>query len=151
MSPKAQVSASSPAPYPARSAPSAPSDVDQGPALTGPAGAPREPESAEPSLTSGRRHEMLVTLAIVGGLLGVVAAGSLARRLARHPSREQCAAMLDRYAEQEARAKAPSGPLPAHPPPDDTSADRCAHELTAEEVDCAMKASSIDEIERCLP
>jgi hypothetical protein len=101
--------------------------------------------------TKASRADVLTTLTIVGGLLGVVAAAPLRRRLARHPSQEQCAAMLDRYAEQQARAAAPSRPPPSRPPPDQVLAARCERDLTAEEVNCAMKANNIDEIERCLP
>jgi hypothetical protein len=101
--------------------------------------------------SSGRRLDVLLTLAIVVGLLGFVATRPLRRRLAQHPSPEQCAAMLARYADQEARAAEPSRPPSNRPPPDQARAERCARELTAEEVDCAMKANSVDEIERCLP
>jgi hypothetical protein len=117
----------------------------------GPPSADEPSDLRRGSASSSRRLEALATLAIVGGLLGVVAARPLLRRLARHPSREQCAAMLDRYAEQEARAAAPSRPPPPRPPSDQALTERCTRELTAEEVDCAMKASNVDEIERCLP
>jgi hypothetical protein len=130
---------------------SASSDGDQSPSLAGSEAASQKSEEAHASSSSGRRREILATLAIVGGLLGVVAGRPLLRRLARHPSEAQCAAMLDHYAEQAARAKAPSRPPPARPPLDQALAERCAHELTALEVDCAMKANTIDEIERCLP
>lgn len=99
--------------------------------------------------TKASRADVLATLAIVGILVAIVATEPLRRRLARHPSEEQCAAMLDRYAEQEARAAAPSRPPPTRPPPDQALAERCAHDLTAEEVRCAMKANNVDEIERC--
>jgi hypothetical protein len=95
--------------------------------------------------------DVLMTLTIVGGLIGAVGAGPLLRRLVRHPSREQCAVMLDRYAEQKAQAAAPTQRPPAAPPLDQALAERCANELTAEELDCAMKANSVDELERCLP
>jgi hypothetical protein len=115
-----------------------------------------DPEPTPPS--SGARREVLATLAIVGGLLGVVAARPLVRRLARHPSQEQCAAMLDRYAEQQALAAAPSPQASSSAPrSQDPSAHqvlevvRCTRELTALEVDCAMKSNNADELERCLP
>jgi hypothetical protein len=121
------------------------------PTTAGPDDAGRGSAFAGPSPSSGRRVDVLLTLAIVFGLLGFVAIRPLLRRLAKHPSPEQCAAMLDRYAEQEAQAAAPSRPPPDSPPPSPAQVERCARELTAEEVGCALKANNIDEIERCLP
>ena len=94
------------------------------------------------------RLEALATLAIVGGLAALIAARPLVRRLSPHPSQEQCAAMLARYAEQEARAENRGGPALEQAP---REVERCVRELTLAEVECALKASNVDEIERCLP
>jgi hypothetical protein len=97
---------------------------------------------------------MLATLAIVGALAGVVASGPVSRRFARHPTPERCAAMLDRYAEQQARAyeRVPEkGPPPEARALDAPDVVRCARDLTDDEVSCALRAGYVDELERCLP
>ena len=60
--------------------------------------------------------------------------------------------MLDRYAEQRARAARPEGdrspepgpPTAPHPPAD---LARCARELTMDELGCAMRSGYADELE----
>jgi hypothetical protein len=102
------------------------------------------------------RREVLATLAIVLGLAALLGARSLQRRFAAHPTAEQCSAMLDRYAEQRARAARPDGdhspepgpPTTPHPPADIA---RCTKELTMSELGCAMRSGYADELERCLP
>ena len=105
------------------------------------------------------RLEVLSTLAIIGGLLGVLGARAIIRRLGPHPSQALCAAMLERYADHQARAAeiverptrhaapAPDGGRKASP----AEVARCARELTSDEVDCAMRSNNADELERCLP
>jgi hypothetical protein len=104
---------------------------------------PTVPESAS-------RREILGTLAIVGFFALLAVGRPIARRLAQHPTRERCAAMLDRYAEQEARSRsrAPSG---THVDLDAPDVGRCVRELTDAEVGCALAAGYVDELERCLP
>jgi len=99
---------------------------------------------------------VLATLAIVLGLVALLAARWIQRRFAAHPTAEQCGAMLDRYAEQRARAARPDGalgpapgpPTSPHPPADIA---RCTKELTTAELGCAMRSGHADELERCLP
>lgn len=99
-----------------------------------------------------RGREAVATLAIVGALAAVVVGSSVARRLERPPTRERCAAMLDRYAEQRARAFERVPPVPAASRPlDAPEVLRCARELTDREVECALHAGWVDELERCLP
>jgi hypothetical protein len=100
---------------------------------------------------------VLATLAIVGAFSIAVAARPLFRRLAAHPSREQCGKMLDRYAEEEARAADPSrgekgGSLDGAPARTIAAStlERCTHDLTEEEVACALRSNGADELERCL-
>jgi hypothetical protein len=103
------------------------------------------------------RPEVLATLAIIGGLLGVLGARAILRRLGPHPSPDQCAAMLERYAEHQARAADLSERPSRHAAPDGgqkaspAEVARCARELTSGEFDCAMRANNADELERCLP
>jgi hypothetical protein len=121
-----------------------------------PAVAPRSGSSSE-APAPGRRNEVLATLAIVGALVAAVASRPLLHRIAAHPSRDQCVKMLDRYAEEEARAadpargekgrsldEAPGRSIAA------TTLDRCTHDLTEEEVTCALRSNGADELERCL-
>ena len=117
----------------------------------------RDPPAPEVGASPGRRMEVLATLAIVGALVVAVVARPVLRRLAAHPSREQCGKMLDRYAEEQARAAdpvraekgrslddAPASSIAA------TTLDRCTHDLTQEEVACALRSNGADELERCL-
>jgi hypothetical protein len=123
-----------------------------------------EPIAAPPSGGSpgdlpapSRRHEVLATLAIVGALVAAVAARPILRRTAAHPTREECVKMLDRYAEEEARAadpvrgeKGPSLDESTSRTIASTTLDRCAHDLTRDEVTCALHSNGADELERCI-
>jgi hypothetical protein len=106
------------------------------------------PSPSEPDARLHARREVIATVVIVGALVALAIGRPVARRLARHPSRERCAAMLDRYAGQVARAyeRAP-GPAPVAA----VDVGRCTRELTDDEVECALHASYADAIERCLP
>ena len=112
-----------------------------------------EPAAARPPgeiPAPGRRNEVLATLAIVGALVAAVASRPLLRR-------DQCVQMLDRYAEEQLRAADPArgekGPsldeAPVRTIPA-TTLDRCTHDLTQEEVTCALHSNGADELERCL-
>lgn len=121
------------------------------------AGSSKEPAAPPSALPSGRRAEVLATLAIVGAFVIAAAARPVVRRLSAHPSREQCAKMLDRYAEEEARAADPArgekgGSLDSAPARSIAAStlDRCTHDLTEEEVACALRSNGADELERCL-
>jgi hypothetical protein len=92
----------------------------------------------------------LATAAVTLAVVALVAAGPIARRLARHPTPERCAAMLERYAEQEARARS-RVPVVAPLPLDAPEVVRCTRDLTDEEVGCALAAGYADALERCLP
>ena len=156
-------------------APAAGAPRDEPPAAEGsgeaPAcGPPDEPhtgESASPPRPSREaRREVIATLAIVGTILGMALARPLLRRLEPRPPVEQCAAMLAHYAEEQVRAirlvrplssTEPTRPRASELPPAAGGAraaleiERCSRDLTAEEVDCAVHAGNVDEIERCLP
>jgi hypothetical protein len=96
------------------------------------------------------RRDAAATLAILGAVAILAAGRPLVRRLSRHPTPERCAAMLERYAEQEARAqdRAPTG---ARVPLDAPDVAHCARDLTDAEVTCALQSGYADELERCLP
>lgn len=94
------------------------------------------------------RRDVVATLLILGAFAAIAGGRPLIRKLSRHPSEERCAAMLDRYAAQVARAyeRAP-GPQPVGA----LDVTRCTRELTDAEVECALNAGYADELERCLP
>jgi len=96
------------------------------------------------------RREVWATLAIVGAFAALAAGRPLVRRLAHHPTPERCAAMLERYAEQQARARERL-PVARHVPLDAPEVSRCTQDLTDAEVECALKSGWADELERCLP
>jgi hypothetical protein len=98
----------------------------------------------------GTRREVLATLAIVGACAALAGGRPIARRLSRHPTPERCAAMLDRYTDQEALARG-RGPSGARVPLESPDVASCARELTAGEVECALQSGYADELERCLP
>jgi hypothetical protein len=98
------------------------------------------------------RRDVQATVAIVLVFAGLAAGRPIVRRLSRHPAPERCAAMLDRYAEQEARARGLEPTLP--PPPralDAPEVRACVRDLLDDEVACALRAGWVDELERCLP
>jgi hypothetical protein len=98
------------------------------------------------------RREVAATLAVVGILLALVGGRPAWRRLLRHPTPERCAAMLDRYAEQQARAYERTPTQPAAPRPlNAPDVVRCTRDLTDDEVECALRAGYVDALERCLP
>jgi hypothetical protein len=96
------------------------------------------------------RRDLLASLAILGAAFAFALGRPVARRLARHPTRERCAAMLDRYAEHEARARS-RAPQAAHIALEAPEVARCTQDLTDEEVECALRSGYADELERCLP
>jgi hypothetical protein len=98
----------------------------------------------------GSRRDLPATLAILGIFAALAAGRPIYRRLAPHPTPERCAAMLERYAEQEARARNRT-PVPSHLPLDAPEVARCTRELTDAEISCALQAGYADELERCLP
>jgi hypothetical protein len=94
----------------------------------------------------------VATLAIVGAFAAIAAGRPVARWVARHPTPSLCVALLDRYAEQEARAR-DRRPDPTPPPRalDAPEVRSCTRELTLAEVECGLKSGYADELERCLP
>lgn len=123
--------------------------------------APASPSVEAPReavLPPGKRNEVLATLVILGALVAAVASRPLLRRVAARPTRDQCVKMLDRYAEEQVRAADPArgekGPSLDEAPTRTiaaTTLDRCVHDLTQEEVTCALHSNGADELERCLP
>jgi hypothetical protein len=95
------------------------------------------------------RREVAATVAIVGFFAALAVGRPIARRFAKHPTPERCVAMLERWSEQEARSRNRQ-PTPAHVAVDAPDVRRCTDDLTEAEVDCALKAGHVDELERCL-
>jgi hypothetical protein len=98
------------------------------------------------------RRDILATLAIIALLAAVFAGRPVWRRLFyRAPAHDRCAALLDRYAELSARSyervPRPAAGLPYLA----RDVDGCVRSLTEDEVDCALRAGYVDELERCLP
>lgn len=105
------------------------------------------------------RGEVVTTLLIIGLFLGLLAAGSIRRTFAEHPSPEVCQALLDRYVEHVVQASNPkpsAADLSARKvqartlAAEDQSFARCPTHLTREEADCALRSVNADEFERCL-
>jgi hypothetical protein len=96
------------------------------------------------------RREVVATVAIVGFFAALAVGRPIARRFAKHPTPERCAAMLERWSEQEARSRNRQ-PTAEHVTADAPDVRRCTADLTEAEVDCALKAGYVDELERCLP
>jgi hypothetical protein len=97
-----------------------------------------------------RRREVAATVAIVGLFAALAIGRPIVRRLVRHPTPERCAAMLERWSEQEARSRNRQ-PTPARVALDAPDVRRCTTDLTDADVECALKAGNVDELERCLP
>lgn len=133
------------------------------PGLSPPPGGPGPSEAAQspaPKPGPATRAEVVATLAIVGVTGLAVLVPMIARRLAPHPSTEECEALLDRYVEHvtyavdpkpAASALAERRSLARAAASERAAFSRCMSDLTRAEVDCAMKADSADTFERCLP
>lgn len=126
------------------------------PRLSEAPGAPRE--GSKPGRAT--RTDVLATLAIIGATAIAVGGPMLARRLSAHPTPEQCAELLERYAEHVAHAVDPKPSASAlaerralarAAASERASLSRCVSDLTLSEVECAMRAGGADELERCLP
>lgn len=104
------------------------------------------------SFRGAKARDVGATLAIVGAFAILALGRPLARRWARHPTPERCVAMLDRYAEQQARAYERVPPHDLVPRAEGSpEVVRCTHDLTDAEVTCALASGYADELERCLP
>ena len=103
------------------------------------------------------RRDLTATLVVIGALLVIAVGRPIARRVATHPSRDACRALVDHKTDLLAQGQLPRRPgehRQAEPPratEDDPSVWRCAHELTLAEADCASKAGDEGAFERCLP
>ena len=106
-----------------------------------------------------RPIDVLASIVVVGAVVGAVLVGNLRQTLAPRPSREQCVSLLLRHVELDGRARYPSvhaeavavhlgaigGRLEAG-----RDVGACQQRLSATEVQCALGAPNVDELERCL-
>ncbi|MBM4374772.1 MAG: hypothetical protein FJ095_06785 [Deltaproteobacteria bacterium] len=115
---------------------------------------PAVTESAEPA----RRHA-LAAAAVVALVLGTVVVKRVAARVAPRPSAEDCSSLVDRYLEHTLwQREGPRRPeeiasaLERARATDEHARDAadCELRLTRAQVDCGIKAPSVDELERCL-
>lgn len=98
---------------------------------------------------------------VIAAVLVVVAVGSLLAGCRRGPpvTRDECDRLLDRYAEMLARVDQPRLAAAEVVRLQSETRARAAHhrafqactaELSREQMDCALAAYNLDEIERCL-
>ena len=98
------------------------------------------------------RRDVKAMLALVAAFALLALGRPLVRRWSLHPTAERCAAMLDRYAEQQARSYERVPTSPAAPRAlDAPEVVQCTRELTDAEITCALASGYVDELERCLP
>jgi hypothetical protein len=103
--------------------------------------------------------DALASVLVVGVVLGAVLVGSGRRQLGPRPTRDQCMTLLLRQIELDARARYPSihaDAVAAHQRSIGLrleaarSVASCQRQLTQTEVQCALGAPNVDELERCL-
>lgn len=103
---------------------------------------------------SPNKRDLVATLVVIGSLVVFLAGRGIARRVGAHPTRDACAEALDRHQEQLARAadrRPPTREEILAASDREGAIDRCTHELTADEIECASRSNNADEFERCLP
>jgi hypothetical protein len=105
------------------------------------------------------RRDMIAALVVVVGVIGYVLATRAARLLAAAPSEDQCAALLDHYLDQASRQHHPGigdEDIARAIEASEGSSERvvdvqsCRERLTRDQVECAMNAPNVDELERCV-
>lgn len=111
-------------------------------------------ESPEPAI----RH-VLAAVVVVALVLGAVVFRRVAARFAPRPTAAECSALVDRYLEhtlwQREGPRRPEETVAALERARATSeyardAADCESRLTRAQVDCGVRAPSVDELERCL-
>lgn len=109
--------------------------------------------------TEVEKRNVIATSAILVGIVGLVAFGSVSRG-EKVPT--ECEPLLDRYVELRMRSAYDQTSVPPskleekqdrakHDPKAAEALGDCAKRLTREKAECAMKAPSADELERCFP
>jgi len=112
---------------------------------------PASPERA------GRERAFAAVLAIIVAVLALALWPQLRRAFGQRPSKEQCAALLDRYLGLSARERAPAIDerrldelrREAHRAAPRALAE-CRDKLTQAQVDCALGSESAEAFERCV-
>ncbi len=117
----------------------------------------RVPASSPASHGAGR-HAALV-LGVVVAIVGAVGVSRLGRRLGPRPTAEDCQRLVDRHLEQSEQQKHPGirteelarAVAEAKLEPSFAlDVETCKQRLTPAEVACGLRATWVDELERCL-
>lgn len=108
----------------------------------------------------GLRADFAAAAVIVVGCVGAVLWSGVGGWLTARPTQGQCEALLELWIDhtQKSRSTEPvaegwAGPLPgatAHAARHQRSVASCEHQLTADQVECALASPNVDELERCL-
>jgi hypothetical protein len=102
------------------------------------------------------RRDLLASLGIIAITAMLVAARPLWRWLSPSPTRDECAALVERRAEQLARAADPGATastitaVRAEARGREDAISRCTTQVTRDEARCALGSHGADEFERCL-
>jgi hypothetical protein len=115
---------------------------------------PAVTEHVEPA----RRHS-LAAATVIALVLGTVVVKRVAVRVAPRPSSEECGTLVDRYVEhslwQREGPRRPEEVAAALERARSTEAHArdtadCTRRLTRAQVECGIRAPTVDELERCL-
>lgn len=99
------------------------------------------------------------SLCVIVLVCGAVLWTTIGRRWAERPTRAQCAELQLLFVEHLSRARESSVSAETiaarqralqDRPERSSEIDRCAVQLTAAQVECALRASNVDELERCV-
>ena len=102
------------------------------------------------------RTEVAGTIAIVVAACAIALLPPLFRRLAAHPTAEECADLVERWAEHSTRQAEPEAAASViatrrgEARLRSWTIGRCEAELTEAEARCARAAQNADEFERCV-
>jgi hypothetical protein len=113
----------------------------------------------EAAADATRRREMFAALAVLALVVGMAVVAPVAHLLAPSPSEQQCADLIDHHLAQASRQQDP-----AVRDEDVARAqqkvrgersrlvevDRCRRQLSAAQVECALRSQNADDLERCL-
>lgn len=114
---------------------------------------------APPADSKRARHHAAAALTVIVLTVGSVAIKRARARLAPRPTAEQCSALVDRFVEQSLRQRdeaktteelASAVDRARTAPEHHADAVDCERRLSREQVECALAAGNVDQLERCL-